>query len=281
MASYARLHRLDYYLNNRESIRLHYGDVWDCFGDSECFGDVNMLYEEYKPMSAEEFYNKYINDCTSNFNDVVCKGPVDKGRDLRQLRLFAIRYQNIIDNDAVTLEMCFDDIIYNVIIKTYFEHVFDDYIIATMLSRGFYMERLSRDVRTRYDIDYKIILKDKNGAYITRYVSLLDKEDVIGSEYWKIYKRQKKYNTELIFKDYLKARGEYTGYDGVYYMVRDVREYAIKEDFVFMVCVNEKKRKYNFFRLIDLVNMDGTERLNGLGRNRYFVNDNVYYFEKL
>lgn len=118
-------------------------------------GDCSYFFSTYFDGSSyEDYFFKYISNADENFNHVTGKGNEFKGRSIDQLRRIAEIECEDIDNPAITVDMCMDDLITHAIFETVDGHLSEIEFERQYLNKDEYdIERTYGDLDSRCGVD--------------------------------------------------------------------------------------------------------------------------------
>lgn len=136
MANYEILKDKCYYNELKKKINSLYGNIWKRISGRPFVGNCSYLYKKLKPDSYQDFYNKYINYTSPNKTKSLMKDEY-YGRTIDDLLNLANEYKYLCNDNSLTIDEFFDDIVNHVIIETFDGHIAESYITNILEKKGF------------------------------------------------------------------------------------------------------------------------------------------------
>lgn len=218
---------------------------------SACIGQCTYLFDKYNPKTADEFIISYTTDCDDNFDTVNFRGNKTKGRSYDDLRSIAhglykdLSDNNLLKENNITFEECYDEIINHCIIETFNGKKYELFIKNVLSNNGYIVQNTNGKIDEIYGID---IIAKKNDKY--RYFQIKPVTAFIGNKNQSLiedrinfYRKEYDWNT-VGYKQYNLPKGE------ILYMCYDKN----KKDIAFL---KNKNTNRHFFRLNELCNTNG------------------------
>ena len=119
------LKSFEYYDKLKRKFNKNCNIFFKKYISSACIGQCTYLFDKYSPKTADEFIISYTTDCDDNFDTVNFRGSKTKGRSYDDLRSIAhglykdLSDNNLLKENNITFEECYDEIINHCIIETF------------------------------------------------------------------------------------------------------------------------------------------------------------------
>lgn len=133
---------------NTKKILRKYNMIWRQFSGREFVGDCSFLYKKLRPVSYQDFLEKYTNDGKSN-NSISNK---KRGRTEQEIIELAKKYQGMANKD-IPLEIYIMNVYTHVIIETYDGQRIEEYIEDSIKNNN---NAIVKRCYGKYDAEYGI-----------------------------------------------------------------------------------------------------------------------------
>lgn len=155
---------------NTKKILRKYNMIWRQFSGREFVGDCSFLYKKLRPVSYQDFLEKYTNDGKSN-NSISNK---KRGRTEQEIIELAKKYQGMANKD-IPLEIYIMNVYTHVIIETYDGQRIEEYIEDSIKNNNnAIVKRCYGKYDAEYGIDMIVQVPDKKFALQVKPVSFFN-----------------------------------------------------------------------------------------------------------
>lgn len=139
----------EYYITKQ--ILWKYNKIWKKFSYRKWIGDCSFLYKKFRPVSYEDFYQKYVKDGENNkVDDIRFRGRTEK-----EIYQIALQYRSLCDIN-IDIDIYVKNIILHTIIETYNGQKIEETIQEYIESKGYNVIRCCGDEDAEYGIDLKV-----------------------------------------------------------------------------------------------------------------------------
>lgn len=140
-----KLKTLWYYKKNKKYFNKKHNKIWKRIAGPEYIGFCSFLFQKFysevintSSINVEDFFLFYINYTNPIKKDILKRDDSKYyGRSITELQKLAELYYNLCNDNTITIEQCFDDIINHVIIETYFGQIREFELIKYFTNKGF------------------------------------------------------------------------------------------------------------------------------------------------
>lgn len=225
------------YSQSRSNLNK-YDTIWkENFAARRVRGDCSYLYEKFKPTSYEDFYDKYVQDGETTYENRKSLNSYHRGRSEEEILQESFRYYTIIKenypNDNVRIKDCINNFIGKTIHDTFDGHYAENMSDKLLASYGFVTAKPQGDSDSLYGID-RYCYKDNELKFL---VQVKPKSFFEGNNYpSKIKERQYAFSKESKAEEVFKVP--------VYYLVYK-RDKVDKSYIAFLTRDNKSAFKLN------------------------------------
>lgn len=247
----------EYYETNKKFFNTHYNRQWKTIAGRPYLGSCSYLFMKYKPVSYDDFLQKYLEDYdTENYDELTCRGDKHKGRSEEQLINLAKKYLKLCNNDKVTLEMCLDDIVNHAIIETFDGHQAE--LVLINLINGlpdFYAQSCEDDMDASYGVD--VVVRRKENNKISNFIQVKPISTFLGDKNRSLVEDRKNFfNKQEKLNIYLTENGQQDEIREIEYMCYDKQHYNRTNEVLFLNSGGKTRH-----RLIDLCYRNGIPKI--------------------
>lgn len=149
-----------YYEDVKNRIGKKHNQLWKSISGRPYIGNCSYLYSVLKPVSYQDFFDKYVTFINPKYEGEKLKKNQFYGRTIEDLTKLAQYYQEQANDNNFTLEEYFDDIVCHVIIETFDGHKAEKELMRVLTEYGFDVEETEGDMDAEYGVD---LIVRKNG----------------------------------------------------------------------------------------------------------------------
>lgn len=160
MANYKLLKDKCYYNELKKKINFLYGNIWKKISGRPYVGNCSYLYKKLEPINYQDFFEKYINYISPNKTNSLKKDEY-YGRTINDLLNLAKKYKELCNDDKLSIEDFFDDIVNHVIIETFDGHIAENYILNVLKEKGFTVLNSDGEMDAVLGVDLIVKWKEK------------------------------------------------------------------------------------------------------------------------